>query len=314
MASSRDDILECFVENIFSAIRSRVQVDSRGMEQTKNRGLTSPLTHLSYFDGAFPFCSLGGSKALGHLAGDDIFFFNPEIMRPVDLDSVDVSTVHDMTEEDTHIPTFWTKLGITRIRKAGPDRLRRAGVPFAPNAIEHVTAALVGLSGYVVARTFWGGGSTFKTWNELKTANLPSLDKDTSLRAMQMIKVAYSEAFTAQMCWTVDLALPDMPSIRFITSSGGAKEIFRLRDIPDGKKRRTAILHWVKEHWRKNNSVTRKDMLALVRRHLNGSNTFTWNGLRCTILPSDDDIKYLRRESLWAPVKPTQAKEVQTEV
>ena len=58
---------------------------------------------------------------------------------------------------------------------------------------------------------------------------------------------------------------------------GQLKELFALRDVPDGKKRRVALRNWVSRHLRrtqKNPSVKTE-----VRRHLRGREDFSWFGM-----------------------------------
>ena len=88
--------------------------------------------------------------------------------------------------------------------------------------------------------------------------------------------------------WAVHLSL-DSCGLDFLTDATGASEIFKLRDVPAGAKRRTALTHWVEEHWRADRidpSVDHK-----VRAYLRGASTFDWNGLHCIIKPSQMDIK-----------------------
>ncbi|MBZ5619883.1 MAG: hypothetical protein LAQ69_14340 [Acidobacteriia bacterium] len=103
------------------------------------------------------------------------------------------------------------------------------------------------------------------------------------------IQLAMGMAFSRQYEWRVSLGWAGCPTISFLTDPVGAREVFRLRDIPNGQSRRSALRHWVVEHWRK----SRRDdaEVAKVRTHLRGSTDFTWNGLACRILPSADDVR-----------------------
>ena len=85
--------------------------------------------------------------------------------------------------------------------------------------------------------------------------------------------------------WSVYLAHEGSIGIRFCTDSTGVKEVFRLRDIPNGASRRSAVLHWVRGHWR-NNGVSDP---TWVKAFLRGGTTFCWNGLVCKIRPSKAD-------------------------
>lgn len=85
--------------------------------------------------------------------------------------------------------------------------------------------------------------------------------------------------------WKVCIGWDGMPRVAFNTDSVGAREVFRLRDIPNGRDRRSALRHWVTQHWRERSEGSRGE----VRRHLRGATEFSWNGLRCRIEPSIAD-------------------------
>lgn len=59
------------------------------------------------------------------------------------------------------------------------------------------------------------------------------------------------------------------------------KELFSLRDIPDGYSRRLALLHWVSKHLRR--KPTNREEKTEVRRHLRGRTNFDWLGIKGTI-------------------------------
>lgn len=77
------------------------------------------------------------------------------------------------------------------------------------------------------------------------------------------------------------------PSLTLLTDPTGVKEFWKLRDIPEGRKRRAALLHWVESHWRQN----RKDpeIESYVRKHLRGQEELTQGQFRATITPSQTD-------------------------
>lgn len=90
------------------------------------------------------------------------------------------------------------------------------------------------------------------------------------------------------MHWAVMLGFDGSPSVHFQTTPTGAREVFRLRDIPNGKSRRTALRHWVREHWRKKHDDPADE--SKVREHLRGATSFVWNGLRCSVRPAQEDL------------------------
>ena len=67
------------------------------------------------------------------------------------------------------------------------------------------------------------------------------------------------------------------PGIKLFTDATGIKDFFRFREVPEGKSRRDALVHWVGEHWRQNRYDP--DVEHYVREHLRGSYNFNWHNL-----------------------------------
>ena len=88
--------------------------------------------------------------------------------------------------------------------------------------------------------------------------------------------------------WSTCIGFHKSPSVRFATDPTGIKELFRLRDVPDGKDRRDALMTWVSDHWRQK----RRDpeIETYVRKHLRGSTKFDWRGMECEIVPAAFDV------------------------
>lgn len=94
--------------------------------------------------------------------------------------------------------------------------------------------------------------------------------------------------------WRVLLGWEGHPRMSFVTSAVGVREVFRLRDIPNGKQRRAALRHWVSSHWRETSDP---DVDLKIRAHLRGAVAFTWNGLACKIIPAIEE-RQANRERL----------------
>lgn len=88
--------------------------------------------------------------------------------------------------------------------------------------------------------------------------------------------------------WSVLLGEGRGPRARFLTDAIGMREAFRLRDVPPGRARRAALLHWVRSHWRQKRSLSNEDR-AWVNAHLRGARSFNWSGLVCQVEPSGED-------------------------
>jgi hypothetical protein len=88
--------------------------------------------------------------------------------------------------------------------------------------------------------------------------------------------------------WTVKTRFDSVcPSLTLLTDATGVKEFWKLRDVPHGSKRRSALLHWVNDHWRKTRNDP--DVEAYVRKHLRGSEELTQGNLSAIITPSRTD-------------------------
>jgi hypothetical protein len=105
----------------------------------------------------------------------------------------------------------------------------------------------------------------------------------------EVIPAALGFALALRYEWTVWIGLGDGPRIRFLSDPLGAREVFRLRDLPPGRERRAALRHWVSAHTRAKRDD--QDARAWVRRHMRGATDFDWNGMRCRIQPADFDVE-----------------------
>lgn len=110
------------------------------------------------------------------------------------------------------------------------------------------------------------------------------------------IPVALGAALAFRYEWSVWIGHNSGPRIRFLTDPLGAREVFRLRDLPPGRDRRSALRHWVSAHARRRNSDMDSESLTWIRRHMRGTTDFTWNGLRCRIQPDEYELERLAAE------------------
>jgi hypothetical protein len=118
---------------------------------------------------------------------------------------------------------------------------------------------------------------------------------DTSEAITRAIFMAKSEAFTNYYDWRVELGyerpgLTTLPTISVLTDPEGARQAYRLRDIPAGKSRRSALRHWVGTYLRRQQDETTARETT-VWAHLRGVEEFRHNGLMCRIYPSNYDLK-----------------------
>ena len=106
----------------------------------------------------------------------------------------------------------------------------------------------------------------------------------------QNVRCIFGVIFRQYFKWTVTLGYEGFPHISLTCTPEGAREVFRLSDLPEGKMRRSAIRHWVSEHSRRKKSDPNEFVKVLD--YLRGETVFTWNGLRCSIKPSTSDINH----------------------
>jgi hypothetical protein len=103
-----------------------------------------------------------------------------------------------------------------------------------------------------------------------------------------LVSLAIAVALRQRYEWAVSLGLENSPSIRFATDPTGIKDIFRIRDLPEGKDRRAALMTWISDHWRQDRRDPEIELY--VRNHLRGATAFSWRGMDCTLLPSQFDV------------------------
>jgi hypothetical protein len=103
------------------------------------------------------------------------------------------------------------------------------------------------------------------------------------------LKLLTQVQFERRYLWRAVIGTPSAPSISFNTDSEGARKLFKLRDVPEGKERRPYIRDWISEHWRTKPSNP-EDSIR-VREHLRGRTQFTWCGYQVSIIPSPFDLE-----------------------
>lgn len=124
-----------------------------------------------------------------------------------------------------------------------------------------------------------------------KLGRWEAFDKEISEKTRLMIGLQFASRYR----WHVRIGFNDNPSVSFRTDPIGARAVFKLRDIPNGASRRSALVHWVTEHWRRSRSDESEE--RFVRAHFSGRQDFVWNGLRCSIIPSRFDRDQERKHA-----------------
>lgn len=100
------------------------------------------------------------------------------------------------------------------------------------------------------------------------------------------IAVTFSIALTERYSWHVAFGAEDGPRVVMPTDAKGASTIFKDREKASNESRRSALRHWVVNHYR---STT--DSLAYVRDHLRGAVRFVWKDTPVELLVSSYDLE-----------------------
>lgn len=110
-------------------------------------------------------------------------------------------------------------------------------------------------------------------------------------------KIALLDYFVFSLCsiaqnlgsfWQVRARFDSVcPSLTLLTDPTGVKEFWKLRDVPEGKKRRSALLHWVEDHWRKHRHDP--DVEVYVRKHMRGQQVLRQGKMVAKIIPAVSD-------------------------
>jgi hypothetical protein len=157
-----------------------------------------------------------------------------------------------------------------------------------PKLLEWSSAIIRPDGGYVSGVNYVGAGKDESRWVHLGPPGRDGVGRTIMGQERNVLLMGSSIQFTRHYHWHVSLGYEGGLAINLATDPVGAREVFRLRDIPEGKSRRAALRHWVAHHWRKKHDDPAAEVA--VREHLRGATRFAWNGLICEIRPSKDDL------------------------
>ena len=95
----------------------------------------------------------------------------------------------------------------------------------------------------------------------------------------------------------------DAVGFKIPISPGVSKEVFSMRNLPTGAKRRKAIVNFVTQHLRRikkaniDKELSEPERMVLVRKHFRGETKFNWRGLQVNIIPAQyDQNRYRTRK------------------
>lgn len=213
---------------------------------------------------------------------EDRVFLDPKFVAPRNLIlPFNLSSASNVIEDGYKDRKF--HIGLQRTTRVSPASIRGRVRRFFPINVQHFAGGITTEGRYEETSYFagWNG----RRWVHNRSTDSRLVEDPQSIKEVELcVEMGASIIVNRFYEWRVVLGYENAPTISFTTDPLGAQEAFRLRDIPEGRERRAALKHWVREHWRQ----TRAEPVR-VRAHLRGAERFTWNGLRCTIYPSPLD-------------------------
>jgi hypothetical protein len=251
-------------------------------EEERAHAFSVPLKGM---DGALPL-DLGAATRTGQ---DDAFLIPPNDGPPA-VWPLDVCVCTEHRSDFGHITG---SLQFRRFRSIGLADARKQG------AVRFSTKMMMDEA--VIAKPDGGATSGSMPLALMGGRWAPAAPTDLYVQdAGRFLNYAPGLALALRYEWTVWLGHNEGPRVRMLTDPVGAREVFRLRDLPPGRQRRAALKHWVTGHWRQKRTETAADR-AWIGQHLRGATDFAWNGLRCRIQPPDYDVERLAALKKAAP-------------
>lgn len=230
------------------------------------------------------------------IVGDDWFVFGDA--SPTDIDwPIDICYLAPQPSDN------WCKWQIQRFQATYPDEVRgkvkrvckymmRRSVWFAPRDASDHPAATETVLVYLMGR--WVEAGTGQNWSI--TGERGSIDGYSPAAETQTEEnalggsAACGLAFNRRYEWGVEISIAEnAPSIFLPSDPTGLRAMFAHRSRNPLTNRRDALLHWVREHFRRKRHDQQD--AAWVRRYLRGKWAFDWYGMRAVIHPSQFDIE-----------------------
>jgi hypothetical protein len=231
------------------------------------------------FDGAIPFCK---GKQISQV--NESFETEKnlvELFKKLDS-NFDFKVISDETIGYSHVST--DNYLLQRLRWANPKETRGRIKRFSTNILCHEIVFLNDNPQYV------------KAFYVLHADYFELLNNNLSPNAWmeEVIWALANIALFNNKHWNVYLKdIDDVIGIKIQIYPTSLKELFKLRNIPQGKNRKLALKHWVSEHSKRKPNATTNEDLIFINKYLRGATEFNWNGLYCKVIPSIDDLKTL---------------------
>jgi hypothetical protein len=187
------------------------------------------------------------------------------------------------------------KATLQRFRQATLNDVRGRVSSYMPYMIEHRMAFIDPIKNQAEPYVMYVGTYDFVHWHIIgRSWRNEMLDDDWSTK----FKVALGIAESRQDKWLISIQQENSAALLLPTDPVGVREIFRFRDLPDGRKRRASLIHWVEGHYRQYHDDP--GAITYVRKHLRGKTLFSWNGMRCMVRPPIIASEFSQRPDLVA--------------
>lgn len=181
------------------------------------------------------------------------------------------------------------QIELWRIKSVEPKEVRGIVQIVRPRMI-HLIVGAFGDNG------MWSCGDNYfglfdETWQTLTPKGdyrFENFDSYWTHRYSEEINFMLPSILAARYEWHVAFGtIAGGPRILFPTNPGGALKLFKNRELELGQTRRSALKHWVQEHWRDSDEAG----LQYVCSHLRGHTQFKWSELDCELFVSTYDLE-----------------------
>jgi hypothetical protein len=179
-----------------------------------------------------------------------------------------------------------------RVRKVSGKEARGRVHRFIPNMFEFSRATVCDNGTFETARIITG--KTKEKFIDITFRGVTDSGRPYQLDLNEECKPAtfsfmVHQQFLKRYLWRVVIESAIGPSMSFFTNPSGIRELFRWREIPEGRQRRASIRNWVSDHWRTvdNDEQDR----AWIKKHLRGKQQFKWDGFTITVHVPKSEIE-----------------------
>ena len=265
---------------VFDVIRRIIDIPpvSGSIVRTARKDWLAP-PQITSFKGIDPIMLYGS---------EDDWFFNPIDCNPIVEWPIDVCTVQ---------PDGGNGFGLAvqRYQSVTPKQVRGYAHRISPFMLRRDIAfedkgkmlTASGILAYLGGK--WSDADKRTIYEGPVGSDIPTKGCVADSRYLDAGGVAIAIALRQRYEWAVNIGFEKSPSVRILTDPTGMKELFRLREVADGRDRRDALMTWVSDHWRQDRKDS--DMETYVRKHLRGSTKFEWRGMECEISPARFDVE-----------------------